>query len=142
MKFWEYLNETLRPTETETTTVLDLFAGAGGLSLGFEAAGYKTIGYEMDKAACETYNKNLSGVCHEVKLSAGFEYPEADIVIGGRPASRSVFGVTKKARLIRETVSPFLLKQSDNYNRRYSFLKMSGGCYTQIKIILKRCWKN
>jgi DNA (cytosine-5)-methyltransferase 1 len=98
MEFWDYLNETLRPVETETATVLDLFAGAGGLSLGFEAAGYKTIGYEMDKAACETYNKNLSGVCHEVKLSAGFKYPKADIVIGGPPCQPfSVWGYQKGA---------------------------------------------
>jgi DNA (cytosine-5)-methyltransferase 1 len=98
MEFWKYLNETLRPVETETATVLDLFAGAGGLSLGFEVAGYKTIGYEMDKAACETYNKNLSGVCHEVKLAAGFEYPKADIVIGGPPCQPfSVWGYQKGA---------------------------------------------
>ncbi|MDR1216415.1 MAG: DNA cytosine methyltransferase [Treponema sp.] len=98
MKFWDYLNETLRPADTETATVIDLFAGAGGLSLGFETAGYKTIGYEMDKAACETYNKNLSGICHEVKLSVGFEYPEADIVIGGPPCQPfSVWGYQKGA---------------------------------------------
>jgi DNA (cytosine-5)-methyltransferase 1 len=98
MEFWDSLNETLRPAENETATVLDLFAGAGGLSLGFEAAGYKTIGYEMDKAACETYNRNLSGICHEVKLSAGFEYPQADIVIGGPPCQPfSVWGYQKGA---------------------------------------------
>jgi DNA (cytosine-5)-methyltransferase 1 len=68
------------------------------LSLGFEAAGFKTIGYEMDKAACETYHKNLSGICREVKLSPGFEYPQADIVIGGPPCQPfSVWGYQKGA---------------------------------------------
>jgi DNA (cytosine-5)-methyltransferase 1 len=98
MEFWEYLNETLHPTETEAAIVLDLFAGVGGLSLGFEAVGFKTVGYEMDKAACETYNRNLSGVCHAVKLSVGFEYPKADIVIGGPPCQPfSVWGYQKGA---------------------------------------------
>ena len=76
--------------------ILDLFAGCGGLSLGFEAVGFETIGYEMDKAACETYNKNLNGACYERKLEVGFEYPQADIVIGGPPCQPfSVWGYQK-----------------------------------------------
>jgi DNA (cytosine-5)-methyltransferase 1 len=68
------------------------------LSLGFEAAGFKTIGYEMDRAACETYNKNLSGICREVKLVPGFEYPQADLVLGGPPCQPfSVWGYQKGA---------------------------------------------
>jgi len=81
----KYINEVLQPKVTEQETVLDLFAGCGGLSLGFEAAGYKTIGYEMDAAATETYNKNLFGNCYATKLDLDFVYPHADIVIGGPP---------------------------------------------------------
>ena len=89
----EYINETLHPKITESARVLDLFAGCGGLSLGFEAAGYETIGYEMDEAATATYNKNMVGKCHLRKLEAGFDYPSADIVIGGPPCQPfSVFG--------------------------------------------------
>lgn len=84
-EYVEYINKTLRPAVTEPELVLDLFAGCGGLSLGFEAAGYKTIGYEMNPAAAETYNRNLVGECHTAKLEVGFEYPEAHIVIGGPP---------------------------------------------------------
>ena len=80
-----HINKTLRPNITEHEVVLDLFAGCGGLSLGFEAAGYNTIGYEMDKAASETYTKNLIGDCHAVKLNLDFVYPRADIIIGGPP---------------------------------------------------------
>jgi DNA (cytosine-5)-methyltransferase 1 len=85
MEYVNYINNLLKPKITEKEVVLDLFAGCGGLSLGFEAAGYKTIGYEMDKAATQTYNRNLMGDCTAIKLDLDFEYPQAEIVIGGPP---------------------------------------------------------
>ena len=93
MEFLSYINEILYPKTTQKTIVLDLFAGCGGLSLGFEAAGFKTIGYEMDKFACETYNKNLHGGCTKAKLDIDFKFPNADIIIGGPPCQPfSVWG--------------------------------------------------
>jgi DNA (cytosine-5)-methyltransferase 1 len=64
---------------------LDLFAGTGGLALGFEAAGFQTIGYEKDADAVATYNKNLHGTCHNIFLDTTTVYPRADVVIGGPP---------------------------------------------------------
>ncbi|MCQ8205471.1 DNA cytosine methyltransferase, partial [Vibrio parahaemolyticus] len=66
-------------------TVLDLFAGCGGLSLGFEACGFKTIGYEMNANATGTYNNNLLGQCFNEVLTTETVYPAADIIIGGPP---------------------------------------------------------
>jgi DNA (cytosine-5)-methyltransferase 1 len=87
MKYWELINNQLKPSIDAglNKSVLDLFAGCGGLSLGFEANGFKTIGYEMDASACETYNRNLLGPCEHIKLSVDFNFPTADIVIGGPP---------------------------------------------------------
>ena len=84
-KYVTQINNLLKPKITEKEVILDLFAGCGGLSLGFEAAGYETIGYEMDAAAAATYNKNLKGKCNAIKLDLDFEYPHAEIIIGGPP---------------------------------------------------------
>lgn len=87
MEYWEEINDKLKPwVDTDLDkTVVDLFAGCGGLSLGFEANGFKTIGYEMDENATKTYNKNLIGNCFNEKLNTETIYPKADIVIGGPP---------------------------------------------------------
>jgi DNA (cytosine-5)-methyltransferase 1 len=87
MEYWQEINDKLKPwIDTELNkTVLDLFAGCGGLSLGFEANGFKTIGFEMEESACKTYEKNLLGKCYNQKLTVDTEYPDADIIIGGPP---------------------------------------------------------
>jgi DNA (cytosine-5)-methyltransferase 1 len=87
MTYWEEINKKLKPKiDSEfNKTVVDLFAGCGGLSLGFEANGFKTIGYEMDEKACKTYRKNLFGECFNEKLSVDSKYPKAEVVIGGPP---------------------------------------------------------
>jgi DNA (cytosine-5)-methyltransferase 1 len=87
MEYWKEINNKLNPwIDIELDkTVVDLFAGCGGLSLGFEANGFKTIGYEMDENASKTYNKNLLGECITRKLTLESTYPKADIVIGGPP---------------------------------------------------------
>ena len=66
--------------------VLDLFAGCGGLALGFEAAGFRTVGFESDSDACQTYQTNLHSPCHQTYLKAGVELSTgATVIIGGPP---------------------------------------------------------
>lgn len=80
-----YINKILAPSKRPKYTVLDLFAGCGGLSLGFESAGFKSIGIEMDENCCITYNENLQGECKQEFITSKMEFPEADIIIGGPP---------------------------------------------------------
>jgi predicted RNA methylase len=47
----EMTNRILRPGISRPERVLDLFAGCGGLALGFEAAGFDTLGFEANPIA-------------------------------------------------------------------------------------------
>ena len=80
--------------------VCSLFAGVGGIDLGFIETNKCEIAYanEFDKYAVETYEKNLGHKVdcrdiHDVKLE---EIPEFDIMVGGFPCtSFSVAGYRK-----------------------------------------------
>jgi len=80
-----FLNCALKPASLRSPLVLDLFAGCGGLSLGFEAQGFETIGFEQDGNGCATYEKNLAGVCVRTTLTTETPLPLASVVIGGPP---------------------------------------------------------
>lgn len=81
----DHLNETIKIPETFQYTAIDMFAGCGGLSLGFEAAGVKTIGYEMNPDCCTTYQNNMDSVCNQIIITTETDFPNVPIVIGGPP---------------------------------------------------------
>lgn len=85
MNYLDKINTVLQPAKTRSPLVVDLFAGCGGLSLGFEAQGFETHGFEIEADACATYRKNLKGNCTQVVLTTETELPAASIVIGGPP---------------------------------------------------------
>lgn len=70
-------------------TVVDCFAGAGGLSLGLVGAGWRPIlAFDHDPLACETYRRNLGG--HVVHRDLGAVVANGvdlrpDLVAGGPP---------------------------------------------------------
>jgi DNA-cytosine methyltransferase len=79
------LNHLLKPRPPHSPLVLDLFAGCGGLALGFEAQGFDTLGFEKDTDAVSTYRKNLHGRCEELILTKDTPFPKAQVLIGGPP---------------------------------------------------------
>ncbi len=67
-------------------TVVDLFSGCGGFSLGFEAAGFEILAaYDNWKPAIETCSKNFHHIAHLSELNDCSVLPNAAVIIGGPP---------------------------------------------------------
>jgi len=68
--------------------IISLFAGAGGLDLGFEQAGFNIlVANEFDKAIWETYRRNHLAplITRDISTILPSELPPCDGIIGGPP---------------------------------------------------------
>lgn len=69
--------------------LIDLFSGAGGMSLGFKSNGFTPVlALDNDAAAVATHERNFEGkaVCANIEeWLLNNEVPQADVVIGGPP---------------------------------------------------------
>lgn len=73
--------------ENKKYKVVSLFAGIGGLDLGFEFAGFDIIwANDFDKYACQTYRANVNDniVEGDIRLVMD-QIPEHDVLLGGFP---------------------------------------------------------
>ena len=101
----------------EEFTFIDLFAAPGGMSLGFEMAGFKSIAaVDVDERGMMTYSQNFPEAeamvadvrklaSDELMRRAGISGGEVDVIIGGPPCQGfSTIGRVKIASLVKEGV--------------------------------------
>lgn len=71
---------------TGKPSVIDLFCGAGGFSLGFQQSGFKLLeAFDHDTAAVDTHALNLGGHANQALITGGLALPSATVIIGGPP---------------------------------------------------------
>jgi DNA (cytosine-5)-methyltransferase 1 len=67
-------------------SVVDLFAGAGGMTLGFVQAGFDPVfAVEADPSAARTYKANFGAHVLDLPIEKVDGFPAADVMIGGPP---------------------------------------------------------
>lgn len=74
--------------EAVAIRTIDLFAGAGGLSLGFEQAnlGFLPVfAVEIDESAARTFKQNFGCQVWDLPIEKVDVFPDANVIVGGPP---------------------------------------------------------
>lgn len=81
------LETSVVPSRSVDPTLIDLFAGCGGMTRGFVRAGFKTVAaVEWELPAAATYAANFGAEhTHWVDIADFVKVPKADVVVGGPP---------------------------------------------------------
>ena len=67
-------------------SVIDLFCGAGGLSLGFKQAGFQTLSaFDFWSPAVETFRANLGDQVRQTAITGDLDIPCPTVIVGGPP---------------------------------------------------------
>lgn len=127
--------------------LISLYTGAGGLDLGFEAAGFETaVAVEMDRDAVATLRHNrdwpvLDRDIHsvssdEILATAGLRQGDADLLIGGppcQPFSKSGYWASGDARRLDDprasTLEAYLRVLRDTQPKAFLMENVAGLAY-------------
>lgn len=94
----------MRKSTARSFTAASLFCGAGGLDIGFEQAGFKTVwANDMDADACATHRmwSGAEVVCDDISKIDDMSVPRADILLGGFPCQGFSLSGPRKADDVR-----------------------------------------
>lgn len=83
---------------TAVFKAIDLFAGIGGIHLGFKNAGFEIIyANEIDKYCCQTYRTNLGNIDErDIRTVVSEEIPDFDVLLAGFPCQPFSMAGNKK----------------------------------------------
>ena len=86
-------------------SVVDLFCGAGGLSLGFARAGFECLSaFDHWTPAVETYRANLGSHAHRIAITRDLDIPESTVIVGGPPCQGFSSAGMRRANDVRNTL--------------------------------------
>jgi DNA (cytosine-5)-methyltransferase 1 len=108
--------------------VLDLFCGIGGLSLGFDKAGFQVTGVDISEIAGNTFTLNMRDHDNENRfirsdLSSEIINDGYEIIIGGPPCKPwSPLNINKRREIHRDYMLVSCFFRHVEYNRPSAFL--------------------
>ena len=103
-------------------TSIDLFSGAGGITLGLKDANFQTLlASDYDERVAETFNKNFQNtkfICddiknlkfQDIKKEIGLKNNELDLIVGGPPCQGFQWQIEKGLKMIPEIYCSIILQ--------------------------------
>ncbi len=109
-------------------TAVDLFCGAGGLSLGLQRVGFRIQGaYDNWDRAVETYSANFSHEAQSEPISLSLRLPQASLIAGGPPCQGfSSAGLRRKNDHRNSLVGVFSTLVADHRPPAFLFENVEG----------------